>query len=125
MAHAYLFVGPSGVGKRQAARAFSAVVQARLNAGDDVVRERQMRLALEDTRYDSVLAEGWDESTWPVGDGPLTGADLDTLGTRRPVVARRACTHIAVANRAARSRSVSSVFRRSAIRPARAYIPNR
>lgn len=46
--HAFLFVGPSGAGKRQAARAFSAAVQSGLFDGDAAGADRQMRLALED-----------------------------------------------------------------------------
>lgn len=55
--HAYLFVGPSGAGKRQAARAFSAAVQAQLFSGDDAGRERQLRLALEDKHPDVEIHE--------------------------------------------------------------------
>jgi predicted amidohydrolase YtcJ len=66
--------------------------------GDVVAR---IRAALEDAEADTVLAEGWDESTWPTGERALSGADLDRLSSDRPIVARRACTHLAVANRAA------------------------
>jgi len=55
--HAYLFVGPSGTGKRQAGRAFSAAVQATHFVGDDVGRERQLRLALEDKHPDVEVYE--------------------------------------------------------------------
>ncbi len=55
--HAYLFVGPTGSGKRQAARAFCATVQARHFTGDDEGRERQMRLALEDKHPDVEIYE--------------------------------------------------------------------
>jgi len=62
----------------------------------------RLRQALDDpTQPESILAEGWDEADWPAADGPLTGADIDSLSTSRPVVARRVCTHIAVANRSA------------------------
>jgi len=49
----------------------------------------------------TILAEGWDESTWPPADGMLHRADLDAISRARPLVARRACTHLAVANEAA------------------------
>ncbi len=53
----------------------------------------------------AVIAEGWDESEWAVHERP-TLADLDALtqaaGTPdRPLVLRRVCGHIAVANSAA------------------------
>ncbi len=57
--HAYHFVGPSGTGKMQAARAFAAAVQALHLGGpdgaDDEARDRQMRLAPEIGR-----ASGWE-----------------------------------------------------------------
>jgi len=62
--HAYLFLGPTGAGKRQAARAFSAAVQAQLTHGDEAARERQLRLALEDKHPDVEIHE-------PVGAGLL------------------------------------------------------
>lgn len=55
--HAYLFVGPSGTGKRQAARAFSAAVQATHFAGDEPGRDRQLRLALTDKHPDVEVYE--------------------------------------------------------------------
>ncbi|MBT6443643.1 MAG: DNA polymerase III subunit delta', partial [Acidimicrobiaceae bacterium] len=55
--HAYLFVGPSGTGKRQAARAFAAAVQALHFVGDAVGRDRQMRLALQDKHPDVEIYE--------------------------------------------------------------------
>ena len=55
--HAYLFVGPSGTGKRQAARAFSAAVQAQLHPGSLEDRARQLRLALEDKHPDVEIHE--------------------------------------------------------------------
>ena len=55
--HAYLFVGPSGTGKRQAARAFAAAVQALHFVGDDVGSDRQMRLALQDKHPDVEIYE--------------------------------------------------------------------
>jgi DNA polymerase-3 subunit delta' len=55
--HAYLFVGPSGTGKRQVARAFSATVQAQHFIGDDAGRERQLRLALQDKHPDVEIYE--------------------------------------------------------------------
>ncbi len=55
--HAYLFIGPSGTGKRQAARAFSAAVQSRHFTGDDIGRDRQLRLALEDKHPDVEIYE--------------------------------------------------------------------
>lgn len=55
--HAYLFLGPSGTGKRQAARAFAAAVQATLTTGDAAARERQMRLALDEKHPDVEIHE--------------------------------------------------------------------
>lgn len=55
--HAYLFVGPSGTGKRQAARAFSAAIQAQLFVGDEQGSERQLRLALDDKHPDVEIHE--------------------------------------------------------------------
>jgi len=55
--HAYLFVGPAGTGKRQAARAFSAAVQSQLFVGDQVGRDRQLRLALADKHPDVEIYE--------------------------------------------------------------------
>jgi len=55
--HAYQFVGPAGSGKRQAARAFCAAVQAQLFSGDDVGRDRQLRLALADKHPDVEIYE--------------------------------------------------------------------
>ena len=54
---------------------------------------------------DPVVAEGWDESEWP-GRARPTRRLLDTIAARlgqpdRPVVLRRVCGHIAVANSAA------------------------
>ena len=55
--HAYLFVGPSGTGKRQAARAFAGAIQAQLSDDDAAARERQLRLALEDKHPDVEVFE--------------------------------------------------------------------
>ncbi len=55
--HAYMFVGPAGSGKRQAARAFCGAVQAQLIEGDDAARERQLRLTLEDKHPDVEVHE--------------------------------------------------------------------
>ncbi len=50
---------------------------------------------------DAVLfAEGFDESAWPDGRIP-TREQLDRIEARRPLIARRVCGHIAVANGAA------------------------
>lgn len=77
--HAYLFVGPSGSGKRQAARAFSAVVQALHSKGDDQARERQLTLALADKHADVEVHE-------PAG----RQLDVDTArGTIIPSVFRK------------------------------------
>jgi predicted amidohydrolase YtcJ len=44
-----------------------------------------------------VIAEGWDESTWPERRFP-TRDDLDAVSPRRPLVWRRMDGHVAVAN---------------------------
>lgn len=62
--HAYLFLGPAGVGKRQAARAFSAAVQGGLHGGDGTAVERQVALALADKHPDVEIHE-------PAGAGLL------------------------------------------------------
>lgn len=47
-----------------------------------------------------LIAEGWDESLW--GDARFpTRADIDRLGSDRPIVLRRICGHMAVASGAA------------------------
>lgn len=51
----------------------------------------------------AVVAEGWDESGWPDRRFPSRG-ELDALAPGRPVVARRVCGHMAVANSAALER---------------------
>ena len=78
--HAYLFLGPTGAGKRQAARAFSAAVQAQLTVGDDVAKERQMRLALEDKHPDVEIHE-------PLGAGLLVDGAKAVITSvfRKPV----------------------------------------
>lgn len=70
--HAYLFIGPSGTGKRQAARAFAAAVQAQHFAGDDVGRDRQLRLALQDKHPDVEIYE-------PEGAQLLVGPVKDSI----------------------------------------------
>lgn len=44
-----------------------------------------------------VLGEGWDESIWD-DPRPLTGSDLDRLGSERPIGLRRVDGHIAALN---------------------------
>ena len=70
--HAYLFIGPTGTGKRQAARAFSAAVQSQLFVGDEAGAERQLRLALEDKHPDVEIYE-------PEGSQLLVPAVRDTI----------------------------------------------
>ena len=70
--HAYLFIGPTGTGKRQAARAFSAAVQSQLFVGDEAGAERQLRLALEDKHPDVEIYE-------PEGSQLLVPAARDTI----------------------------------------------
>lgn len=53
--HAYLLVGPSGSGKRAAARAFAALLLAEGSEGDDA--ERHARLALAETHPDLHVVE--------------------------------------------------------------------
>lgn len=49
---------------------------------------------------DPVTGEGWDESSWAAEERP-TRADVDRVAGDRPVVLRRICGHVAVANSAA------------------------
>ncbi|HKX25558.1 MAG TPA: hypothetical protein VJP08_04490, partial [Actinomycetota bacterium] len=76
--HAYLFAGPEGSGKQQAARAFTAALLCP-NGGCGTCRD--CRLALEDRHPNLVILEpeGLDIR---VGDGP------DDDGTARWMVAR-------------------------------------
>jgi DNA polymerase III subunit delta' len=53
--HAYLFLGPAGSGKRQAARAFAAELLASGRRGQEA--ERQRRLALAETHPDLEVVE--------------------------------------------------------------------
>ena len=80
--HAYLFVGPPGSGKRQAARSFAAEV---LSTGfDGAEAERAVRLSLAGTHPDLVMIE-------PAGRS-LRGEEADRLtieGWRSPVEASR------------------------------------
>ncbi len=46
-----------------------------------------------------VISEGFDESVWDVARLP-TRLELDRLAPKRPVILRRVCGHLAVANRA-------------------------
>ena len=43
------------------------------------------------------IAEGWDDGAWAAGDG-LTRAALDALAPRTPLILRRVCGHLAIAN---------------------------
>ncbi|MHB8633978.1 MAG: amidohydrolase [Thermoplasmatota archaeon] len=47
----------------------------------------------------AVVGEGWDESGWP--DGSLERRDIEAASEKRPIVLRRVCGHLAVANGAA------------------------
>ena len=53
--HAYLFLGPRGAGKRQAARGFAAELLAAGRGGEDA--DRQRRLALAETHPDLEVVE--------------------------------------------------------------------
>jgi len=89
--HAYLFVGPPGSGKRQAARAFSAAVQAQRFEGDAIARDRQMRLALEDKHPDVEIHEPAGAGLLVEGAKAITGAVFRSPvdGPRRIVVVDR------------------------------------
>jgi predicted amidohydrolase YtcJ len=50
-----------------------------------------------------LIAEDWDDTAWPAGDR-LERAALDRLAPRTPVILRRVCGHLAVANGAALAR---------------------
>lgn len=90
--HAYLFVGPSGSGKRQAARVFAGAVQARQSTGDDVAVERQLRLALEDKHPDVEIheAEGTQLDVKTVRESIISAVfRKPTDGARRIIVIDR------------------------------------
>lgn len=74
--HAYLFVGPAGAGKRQAARAFSASIQAHGLEPD--AADRQGRLALGDIHPDVELFT-------PEG----RNIDVDTVKVITPMVFKK------------------------------------
>ncbi len=58
LTHAYLFVGPRGCGKRQAAVAFAAEVLASTSEGDDAERHRRLALAENHPDLEVVEREG-------------------------------------------------------------------
>lgn len=55
--HAYMFVGPAGTGKRQAARVFAGAIQGQFYVGDDGERQRQLHLASEENHADVEVHE--------------------------------------------------------------------
>lgn len=80
--HSYLFAGPEGSGKQQAARAFTAALLcARGGCGEC----RDCRLALEDRHPNLVLVE-------PEGRDIRVGESADEDGTARWLVARASLT---------------------------------
>lgn len=50
-----------------------------------------------------LIAEGWDESLWPERRYPVR-AEIDRITRERPLILRRVCGHMAVANEAALAR---------------------
>ena len=61
----------------------------------------------EEKREGKLFLGGFDESTWPERRRP-TRDELDRIEDRRPLIFRRVCGHIAVANRAALERIPTS-----------------
>jgi DNA polymerase III subunit delta' len=80
--HAYLFAGPEGSGKQQAARAFTAALLCPRGGCGDC---RDCRLALEDRHPNLVLVE-------PEGRDIRVGESADEDGTARWLVARASLT---------------------------------
>lgn len=83
--HAYLFVGPVGSGKLEAARAFAAAIQSGFCEGSDEAKARQARLALSDSHADVEVHE-------PVGRQLLVEAVKSTIIPavfRKPVEGER------------------------------------
>lgn len=62
------------------------------------VRERVKEIGAEEV----IVGEGWDDSHW--GGGYPTREELDGVAPRHPVVLRRVCGHLAVANTLALAR---------------------
>jgi predicted amidohydrolase YtcJ len=83
---------------------WAGLLRVRVDLSPAASRDEALALVAEALRRpdlpESILAEGWDEAHWPDGTA-LTGRDLDRVARDRPVVARRVCTHVAAANRAA------------------------
>ena len=80
--HAYLFAGPEGSGKQQAARAFAAALLCPRGGCGEC---RDCRLALEDRHPNLVLVE-------PEGRDIRVGESADEDGTARWLVARASLT---------------------------------
>lgn len=80
--HAYLFAGPEGSGKQQAARAFTAALLCPRGGCGEC---RDCRLALEDRHPNLVLVE-------PEGRDIRVGESADEDGTARWLVARASLT---------------------------------
>jgi predicted amidohydrolase YtcJ len=83
---------------------WAGLLRVRVDLSPAASRDEALTLVADALRRpdlpESILAEGWDEARWPDGTA-LTGRDLDRIARGRPVVARRVCTHVAAANRAA------------------------
>ncbi len=63
----------------------------------------RVRAALENLQTEALIAEGFDETRWPSPTLP-TRRHLDRLSKTVPIVLRRICGHLAVANSAALQR---------------------
>ena len=63
----------------------------------------RVRAALDSLRSDALIAEGFDETRWTPPQRP-TRSHLDRISRQIPIVLRRICGHLAVANSAALSR---------------------
>lgn len=59
----------------------------------DMIREK----ARVSQKGEVIIGEGWDQSKWPERRYP-TKEELDSVGPENPVVVRRVCGHLAVAN---------------------------
>jgi predicted amidohydrolase YtcJ len=83
-----------------------SLAKIRFDLGDvrskDELVERVRERVKETGAEEVIVGEGWDDSRW--GGGCPTRGELDRVAPRHPVVLRRVCGHLAVANSLALAR---------------------